>query len=327
MSPQPRGGAARAADQSDDACRDPQGGPRPEPFRQPVDEPPPERRHRLDGPLGGQLACPYDDRVIGLAFGPEEPHYGCYRRQPDRTIAQALRAQPVLVELEPLGQPVDNRLMEAGPDEPAHAHLCHDRPVTDPGTTAAIVAGGRASRFGGRDKSRLIVEGRSIIFRQVDVLQRVAAEVMVIGPDPARFADLGLAGYPDRQPGLGALGGVSTALEVARFDRVIVVACDLPFLDEGLLRRLVTLADGAVDGAWVHGPRGVEPLLACYRRTARDAVRQQIAAGRLQLAALGSVLRMAEVTEPELRTYGSPDRLLANLNSPADYARVQYRPS
>lgn len=233
----------------------------------------------------------------------------------------------MLVELEPLRQPVGNRLMEAGPDESAHAHLCHDRPVTDPGTTAAIVAGGQASRFGGQDKSRLIVEGRSIIFRQVDVLQRVAAEVVVIGADPTRFADLGLASYPDGQPGLGAMGGVCTALEIAHGDRVIVVACDLPFLDEGLLRRLATLAAGDADGAWVHGPRGVEPLLACYRRTAHDAIQREIAAGRLQLAALGSVLRMAEITEPELRLYGSPERLLANLNSPVDYARVQYRPS
>ncbi len=233
----------------------------------------------------------------------------------------------MLVELQPLRQLVRNRLVEAGPDEPSHAHLCHDRPVTEAGTTAAIVAGGQASRFGGRDKSRLIVEGRSIIFRQVDVLQRVADEVVVIGGDPARYADLGLASHPDRPAGLGAIAGVCTALDVARGDRVIVVACDLPFLEEDLLRRLVTLASGPVDGAWVHGPRGVEPLIACYRRSASAAIRRQIDSGRLQLAALGSVLRMAEVTEAELRTYGSPDRLLANVNSPADYARVQYPPS
>jgi molybdopterin-guanine dinucleotide biosynthesis protein A len=193
-------------------------------------------------------------------------------------------------------------------------------------TTAAILAGGRATRFGGQDKCRLIVEGRSIIFRQVEILQRVANDVIIVGPDPTRFADLGLPTYPDRLAGAGAIGGVYTALDVAAGELVLVVACDLPFLNADLLGRLVTLAATA-DGAWVRGPRGVEPLLACYRRSARDRIRQRIDAGRLQLADLESVLCMAEITEPELRTFGSPDRLLANVNSPADYARVQYPPS
>jgi molybdopterin-guanine dinucleotide biosynthesis protein A len=36
--------------------------------------------------------------------------------------------------------------------------------------TAAILAGGRAARFGGRDKSALVIEGRSILERQITEL-------------------------------------------------------------------------------------------------------------------------------------------------------------
>ena len=194
-------------------------------------------------------------------------------------------------------------------------------------TSAAIIAGGQATRFGGQDKSRLIIDGRSIIVRQVDVLQRVASELLVVGGAPGRFADLGLPVVPDGIPGTGPIGGVYTALDAASNDRVIVVGCDLPFLDAGLLGRLAALADAERDGAWVRGPRGLEPLLACYRRQARPAIRQAITAGLLQLHQLGTVLRMAEVGEDELSTFGRPDRLLANVNSPADYARVQYPPS
>jgi molybdopterin-guanine dinucleotide biosynthesis protein A len=199
--------------------------------------------------------------------------------------------------------------------------------VTRATTTAAIVAGGRATRFGGRDKSRLIVEGRSIIVRQVDVLQRVAAEILIAGGDASRFADLGLPVAADRRPGLGPIGGLEAALGAARGDRVLVVACDLPFLDARLLERLAALAGPDVDGAWVRGPRGVEPLLACYRRQARAAVAGAIDAGRLSLHGLAPVLRMAEIAGDELRAFGAPDRLLANVNSPEDYARVQYPPA
>jgi molybdopterin-guanine dinucleotide biosynthesis protein A len=192
-------------------------------------------------------------------------------------------------------------------------------------TSAAILAGGQARRFGGQDKSRLVVHGRSIIVRQTEVLQRVAFEVFVVAPDPPRFADLGLTVHVDRVPGTGALGAIYTALDAARGERVIVVACDLPFLDERLLAELVERAESS-DGAWVRTIRGVEPLVACYRRHARQAMLESIQAGRLKASDLGSVLRLAEISPDELDRFGSPEELLTNLNTPEDYARVQYRP-
>jgi molybdopterin-guanine dinucleotide biosynthesis protein A len=201
--------------------------------------------------------------------------------------------------------------------------LCHDRLVEASTTAAAIVAGGRARRFAGQDKSRLVVEGRTIIVRQVEILQRVACPVFVVGGAPERFADLDLPVHPDAIAGAGALGGIYTALTIDGPDAVIVVACDMPFLDPGLLRRLVQLSDGH-DGAWVRSARGVEPLLACYRRRAASLIRQEIDAARLKATNLAHVLRMAEMSMEEVAVHGSPARLLANLNSSDDLARVQY---
>ena len=191
-------------------------------------------------------------------------------------------------------------------------------------TAAAILAGGRARRFGGRDKSRLVIDGHAIIVRQLDILQRVAGEIVVIAPDAARFADLGVAVHADRIPGLGAMGVLYTALDVVRADNVLVVGCDQPFLSEPLLAELVRRASGG-DGAWVRTDRGVEPLLACYRRTGRDTVKAEIDARRLQINALGAVLRMAEIAGPDLARFGSIEDLVMNVNTPDDYARVQYR--
>jgi molybdopterin-guanine dinucleotide biosynthesis protein A len=187
---------------------------------------------------------------------------------------------------------------------------------------AAILAGGQARRFGGRDKSRLVVGGRTIIVRQIEVLQRVTPEILIVAMDAGRFVDLALPVHADVIPGAGAMGGLLTALEAASTDLVIVVACDLPFLDEGMLRRLVELS-AAGDGAWVRTPGGVEPLLACYRREARATIRAEIENRRLKLADLGSRLRMAELDADQLARFGAPGRLLANINTPDDYARIQ----
>jgi molybdopterin-guanine dinucleotide biosynthesis protein A len=214
--------------------------------------------------------------------------------------------------------------MQARAEQTTDSRLCHDALVTVATTAAAILAGGRARRFRGLDKSRLVVDGHTIIVRQMDVLQRVAAEVFVVGADPARFSDLGVAVHPDRLPELGTIGGLYTALDVATREHVLAVACDQPFLDARLLQALVERAAGH-DGAWVSTSRGVEPLLACYRRDARAKVRAAIDNGRRRARDLQSVLDMAEIDETELAAFGSVADLLTNLNTPDDYARVQYR--
>src|SRR5438876_257040 len=99
-----------------------------------------------------------------------------------------------------------------------------------PETAAAIVAGGRARRFGGRDKSRLVVDGQSIINRQLEILQQLTTSIFVVATDGERFADLGLPVFPDLMPEAGVLGGILTALASTDLDRVLVVAGDLPFL-------------------------------------------------------------------------------------------------
>ena len=186
---------------------------------------------------------------------------------------------------------------------------------------AAILAGGRARRFDGIDKCRLVVEGRPIIFRQLDVLQRVASSIVIIAADASRFSDLGVPVRADVLPGAGALGGILTALETAAEARVLTVACDQPFLNAELLAHLADRAAGH-DGAWVRTDRGVEPLLACYQRSARQAIRHQIESGRLRAGDLGSVLDMAEVDTAEIARFGPPDRLLANVNAPEDLDRI-----
>jgi len=230
--------------------------------------------------------------------------------------------QPRLIKIDTLWQCIRDGLMQAGGQQATEVDLCHDRLVEASTTTAAIVAGGRARRFSGQDKSRLVVEGRTIIVRQVDVLQRVAGRVFVVGHASTSFTALGLAVYPDRIPGAGALGGIYTALSVEGPDAVLVVACDMPFLDAAMLARLVSMSEGH-DGAWVRTARGVEPLLACYRRRAASSLRAEIDAGRMKAGAIDRALDMAEMTEDIVAAFGPPERLLTNLNSPADYARVQ----
>jgi molybdopterin-guanine dinucleotide biosynthesis protein A len=168
-----------------------------------------------------------------------------------------------------------------------------------------------------------VVEGRPIIVRQVEVLQSVTPHIFVVGTPPDRYDDLGLPAYPDVVPATGALGGIYTALVRSQTDLVLVVACDLPFLSAGLLEALIERS-ASHDGAWVVTERGAEPLLACYRSRGAATVRAQIDRGLLKAARLSDVLDLAVLGPGDLVSCGPLDRLLANVNTPEDHARVKY---
>ena len=55
--------------------------------------------------------------------------------------------------------------------------------------SAAILAGGQARRFGGRDKGALLVDGRSIRDRQIAELATLTSDILIVGgPESPRVA-------------------------------------------------------------------------------------------------------------------------------------------
>src|SRR5262249_59434934 len=99
-------------------------------------------------------------------------------------------------------------------------------------TAAAILAGGQATRMGGRPKSFLLVEGARVIDRQLAVLEPLFEELLIVANDRAIYEPFGHRVVADVMPGQkGPLVGILTALEAAHADRVVCVGCDMPFLD------------------------------------------------------------------------------------------------
>lgn len=176
--------------------------------------------------------------------------------------------------------------------------------------SAAILAGGRATRFGGRDKSTLVVGGRTIRERQLDALRCATGNVLVV--EAAR----------DIVPGCGPLGGIFTALTEARADAVFVVACDMPFITAELVQYLLDLTARA-DIVVPRTEDGYHPLCAAYTRACRDPIARRLAERRLKLSDLFEDVRTHAVSAADLEPLGGADRLLTNVNSAAEYARLE----
>jgi len=199
--------------------------------------------------------------------------------------------------------------------------------------TAAILAGGRAARFGGRDKSALVIDGRSILERQIAELLRVTDDVLVVGAEMGSSRFLFEPAHhkstrplfrliPDRVPGCGPLGGLDAALAAARDDVVAIVACDMPFVTSAFLNHLLDLAREA-DAVVPRTERGYHPLCAAYTRACHPAVARRLADRRLKMTGLLEEVRVRELTAGEIDVFGDRHRLLANVNTPADYEEFE----
>jgi len=189
--------------------------------------------------------------------------------------------------------------------------------------SAAILAGGGASRFGGRDKGALLIGGRSIRDRQIAELATLTDDILVVGNGGAPAGLLPPGSPPirfiaDRVAGCGPLGGLDAALATAREEPLIVVACDMPFVTKALLGHLASVVGGE-DVAVPFDERGPHPLCAAYAPRCGAAVACRLEEGRLAVRGLLDDLRVRIVSGRELASFGDPRRLLANVNTVVEY--------
>jgi molybdopterin-guanine dinucleotide biosynthesis protein A len=210
--------------------------------------------------------------------------------------------------------------------------------MMDHGRSAAILAGGRATRLGGRDKGGLVVGGRTILDRQLETLAPLVDDLIIVGREadvaqgvrprdrrpeeaaPRRILNARIVA--DSVPGCGPLGGLHTALTAMRSDVLLLVACDMPYVSTAFVEHLLSLA-GEADAIVPRTDRGYHPLCAVYTRACLEPATAQLADRRLKMLELLNHVRVRVVPTEEIRRFGAPDHLLANVNTPADYAGLE----
>lgn len=184
--------------------------------------------------------------------------------------------------------------------------------------SAAILAGGRATRFGGRPKTGIVVGGRPILDRQVEELSHVTDDVLLIGDYPSPLQRVRVV--QDRIPGCGPLGGLDAAIAAARDNVVAIVACDMPYVSAPFVKALLALAAGA-DVVVPRTARGLHPLCAVYTRACQEPIARRLASRHLAVVDLFDDVRVRVVNDHDLPGYDF-ERLLANVNTPGDLEAI-----
>jgi molybdopterin-guanine dinucleotide biosynthesis protein A len=196
-------------------------------------------------------------------------------------------------------------------------HATSDNPPSASGNlTVAIQAGGKSTRMG-RDKSFVPFQGRPMIETVIDHVAGLGDELIIITNNPAPYAYLGLPTFGDIHPDCGPLGGIHSALVNAAHEYVLMVACDMPWLNRDLLQYLIhlrTTADVIVP-RWDKFP---EPLHAVHSKVCLEPVEKRIEAGDLKIIRFYSDVTVRFVDRDEIIRFDPDGRSFTNINRPED---------
>jgi molybdopterin-guanine dinucleotide biosynthesis protein A len=183
--------------------------------------------------------------------------------------------------------------------------------------TALILAGGKGTRLGGVDKRGLIVEGRTIFDRQVDVLGPCVTEIIVSSPRDVP----GYRTVADPVPGLGPLAGIAAGLAAATTPWLFVIAGDMPHVHRAFIELVLSRGDAESDAVGIRIGSLPEPLCTMLRVAVwRPIVTDRIAKRRLKASSLltDEEVRVRWIEETEVRAIDPALRALHNVNVPAD---------
>ncbi|MGC4106476.1 MAG: molybdenum cofactor guanylyltransferase [Thermomicrobiales bacterium] len=190
--------------------------------------------------------------------------------------------------------------------------------------SAAILVGGRSTRMG-QNKAllRLTPNGPSVIQTIVGTLTDLADEVFLAGTDvtAADYAALGLRHVPDVVPNAGALGGIHAALGAASHTHILVVACDMPFLNAGLLAHMAGLPRDY--DALVPLIGRPHPLHAIYARAALPVIETRLVARRFRVTGWFASAKVQIIPRATFAMFDPDLRSCFNMNGPDDFARAQ----
>jgi len=183
--------------------------------------------------------------------------------------------------------------------------------------TCGIVAGGASARMG-RNKALLPFRGRPLLERQLDLLRPLFDRVLVAANDPAPFAPFGVEVVPDLLAERCALTGVHAVLSAARTGHAFVVACDLPFLNTGLIESLLGRREGN-DVVVPESNRKIEPLHAVYARACLPAIEDSARRGEWKVDRFFPAVRSCVVPVRTVDWLVEGRSPFFNANTPAEW--------
>ncbi len=187
-----------------------------------------------------------------------------------------------------------------------------------PEASAIILAGGKSRRLA-LDKALLVLNGEWLLARIVSTLATLSDDLLVVANDGQHLERLAARIVPDVHPGTGPLGGIFSGLRAMRYDRGLVVACDMPLLNLALLRYLIQLSQES-DVVLPRIGDKTEPLHAVYTKTCLRPIEDSLKRGDRRIIAFFPEVRVRYVEQEEIDAFDPHHLSFFNINTVEELA-------
>lgn len=145
--------------------------------------------------------------------------------------------------------------------------------------SGVILAGGAGKRFKGTSKARIVVDGKAIISRILDVFRNIFEEIIIVTNTPEvlrGFADNCII-TGDIYLNKGPLGGIHAGLNETTRESIFLVGGDMPFLDKGLiLSQIKFFEKNNCDCIIPSIGQNIEPLHGIYKKSALGSLEEYL---------------------------------------------------
>jgi len=189
------------------------------------------------------------------------------------------------------------------------------------GVTGVILAGGQSSRMGSNKALLPYRGGRFIesIYRQLSPLFE---ELLLVTNTPEQYAFLGCRMVPDLYPGIGALAGLHAGLSGSLTPHIFAVACDMPYLNDNLIKALLARRHQA-DVVIPESGHGLEPLHAVYSQECLLPMEQALRSRNRRIVSFFPQVRVHTFASNHVATIDQDFLSFSNINTPSDYFELR----
>ncbi len=180
---------------------------------------------------------------------------------------------------------------------------------------AVILVGGKSRRMG-KDKASLVFDGQTLLEKAVKSFNEYFEHVYVsVREDRDKLPEDCIA-ITDRFPGCGPLAGLDSAFFNTDKDYIFLCAVDLPFMDAGAAKKILSCLEG-YDVCVIKKSNGhVEPLFAAYSRSCHKTSEELLLSGDYKMSHLLERCRTRYIS---LEKLGIKEETFVNVNTPEEF--------
>ncbi len=184
-------------------------------------------------------------------------------------------------------------------------------------TKIVVLAGGKSSRFGS-NKAKAFWNGRTILEEIISRVHKVSDNIAVSIGRKDNYPEVKLEKIVDLEPGLGPLGGLYSCLKKVRENRVMLIACDMPFVDPNFIDFLLKIKSYApIIVPFVN--KKYEPLHAIYHKSLLPIISELLKQRRLKMSHLFELVPIRRVTEDQIPNSFDIQQIFLNINTQEQY--------